>query len=124
MNSKHNQYVRTKKEAYICWPELERELLTPDEILDVRLKSRIMCALIDAREERNISLQDVARMSGVNRSTVTKVAMAATKPSVWTLIRMLRPLGLTLDVVPIPEEERGAAEGPAQQEGALAATQG
>ena len=111
--------------SWIEWtPELERELLTPDEILDVRLKSRIMCALIDAREERNISLQDVARMSGVNRSTVTKVAMAATNPSVWTLIRMLRPLGLTLDVVPIPEEERGAAERPAPQEGALAATQG
>ena len=111
--------------SWIEWtPELERELLTPDEILDVRLKSRVMCALIDAREERNISLQDVARMSGVNRSTVTKVAMAATNPSVWTLIRMLRPLGLTLDVVPIPEEERETAEGSAHQEGTLAAVQG
>ena len=86
--------------------ELERELFSPDERLSGRLMSRVMCALIDAREERNISLQDVSRMSGVNRSTVTKVAMAATNPSVWTLIRMLRPLGLTLDVVPIPKEER------------------
>ena len=111
--------------SWIEWtPELERELLTPDEILDVRLKSRIMCALIDAREERNISLQDVSRMSGVNRSTISKIAMGAANPSVWTLIRMLRPLGLTLDVVPIPEEEREAAERPAQQEGTLAAAQG
>ena len=66
--------------------------------------SRVMCALIDAKTKQNISLRDVAAMSGVNRSTVYNVAMAATNPSVWTLIRMLRPLGLTLDVVPIPEE--------------------
>ena len=115
----------TKCRSWIEWtPELERELFSPDERLSARLMSRVMCALIDAREERNISLQDVSRMSGVNRSTVTKVAMAATNPSVWTLIRMLRPLGLTLDVVPIPEEERETAERPAPQEGALAATQG
>ena len=111
--------------SWIEWtPELERELFSPDERLCARLMSRIMCALIDAKTKRNISLRDVASMSGVNRSTVTKVAMAATNPSVWTLIRMLRPLGLTLDVVPIPEEEREAAEGPATQEGTLAAAQG
>ena len=96
----------TKCRSWIEWtPELERELLTPDERLSCRLDVQIMCALVDAREERNISLQDLASMSGVNRSTISKIAMGAANPSVWTLIRMLRPLGLTLDVVPIPEGE-------------------
>ena len=99
----------TKCCSWIEWtPELEREIFSPDEVLDIRLKSRIMCALIDAKTKRNISLQDVASMSGVNRSTIYNVAMAATNPSVWTLIRMLRPLGLTLDVVPIPDSELSA----------------
>ena len=95
--------------AYSSWiewtPELERELFSPDEILDSRLMSRVMCALIDARREKHIGRQELAAMSGVNRSTISKIAMGAANPSVWTLIRMLRPLGLTLDVVPIPEEE-------------------
>ena len=67
--------------------------------------SRVMCALIDARREKRIGRQELAAMSGVNRSTISKIAMGAANPSVWTLIKMLRPLGLTLDVVPIPDSE-------------------
>ena len=93
--------------SWIEWtPELERELFSPDEILDSALMSRVMCALIDARREKGIGRRELAAMSGVNRSGFSKIAMGAANPSVWTLIRMLRPLGLTLDVVPIPKEER------------------
>ena len=114
--------------TYSCWiewtPELERELLTPDERLSCRLDVQIMCALVDARQEKHIGSRELEAMSGVNRSTISRIAMGAANPSVWTLIRMLRPLGLTLDVVPIPEEERETAERLAPQEGTLAAVQG
>ena len=95
------------------------ELLAPVEILDSRLMSRVMCALVDARREKRIGRQELAAMSGVNRSTISKIAMGAANPSVWTLIRMLtsavKPASLpacavglqgqTLDVVPIPDSE-------------------
>ena len=111
--------------SWIEWtPELERELLTPDERLSCRLDVQIMCALVDARQEKHIGSRELEAMSGVNRSTISRIAMGAANPSVWTLIRMLRPLGLTLDVVPIPEEERETAERLAPQEGTLAAVQG
>ena len=93
--------------SWIEWtPELRAEFFSPDEILNNTLMSQVMCALIDARREKGIGRQELAAMSGVNRSTISKIAMGAANPSVWTLIRMLRPLGLTLDVVPIPKEER------------------
>ena len=111
--------------SWIEWtPELRAKFFSADEILNNTLMARVICALIDARREKGIGRQELATMSGVNRSTISKIAMGAANPSVWTLIRMLRPLGLTLDVVPIPEEEREAAERPAQQEGTLAAAQG
>lgn len=86
-------------------PELERELYTPDEILNNKLQARVMCALIDARHEQNISQRDLEAMSGVKRSTIARLETGMTSPTVSTLIKILRPLGLTLDVVRIPPRE-------------------
>ena len=55
--------------AYSSWiewtPELERELFSPDEILDSRLMSRVMCALIDARREKRIGRQEHNRAASI-----------------------------------------------------------
>ena len=81
--------------SWIEWtPELERELFSPDEILNNNLMASVMCALVDARREKGIGSQELAAMSGVNRSTISKIAMGAANPSVWTLIRMLTSAGL------------------------------
>lgn len=91
-------------------PELERELYTPDEILNNKLQARVMCALIDARHEQNISQRDLEAMSGVKRSTIARLETGMTSPTVSTLIKILRPLGLTLDVVRIPRREPSAVQ--------------
>lgn len=86
-------------------PELEKELYSPDEILNNKLQARVMCALIDARREHSISQRDLEALSGVKRSTIARFETGATSPTVSTLIKMLLPLGLTLDVVRIPDHE-------------------
>lgn len=91
-------------------PELEKELYTPDEILNNKLQARVMCALIDARRECNISQRDLEALSGVKRSTIARFETGATSPTVSTLIKILRPLGLTLDVVRIPQREPSAVQ--------------
>ena len=91
-------------------PELERELYTPDEILNNKLQARVMCALIDARHEQNISQRDLEAMSGVKRSTIASLETGMTSPTVSTLIKILRPLGLTLDVVRIAQREPSAVQ--------------
>ena len=86
-------------------PELERELYSPEEILNNKLQARVMCALIDARQKQHISQRELEAKSGVKRSTIARFETGATSPTVATLIKILRPLGLTLDVVRIPELE-------------------
>lgn len=98
--------VKTNGNGIEWTPELERELYSQDEILSNRLQARVMCALIDARRERNISQRDLEEMSGVKRSTIARFETGATSPTISTLIKMLLPLGLTLDIVRIPKQEK------------------
>ena len=70
--------------TYSCWiewtPELERELLTPDERLSCRLDVQIMCALVDARREKRIGRRVLAAMGGVNRSGFFQGCNGGDKP--------------------------------------------
>lgn len=52
--------------------KLEKKLYSHDEMLNNKLQARVMCALIDARRERNIIQRGLEAMSGVKRSTIAR----------------------------------------------------
>lgn len=74
--------------------------LTPAEQAEVKLNSQILCALIDARNEKKISQKELEELSGVRQPLIARIEKGKTDPQITTVLRILEPLGMTLAVVP------------------------
>jgi predicted XRE-type DNA-binding protein len=86
------------------WETFESELLdvgyiTQDEIDESEARVAIMCALIDARNEKKISQRKLEELTGVRQSVISRMEVGQTSPNVDTLLKVLAPLGKTLAVV-------------------------
>jgi predicted XRE-type DNA-binding protein len=87
------------------WETFESELLdkgyiTQDEVDESEARVAIMCALIDARNEKKISQRKLEELTGVRQSVISRMEVGQTSPNVDTLLKVLAPLGKTLAVVP------------------------
>ncbi len=90
------------KNGFRVWDEeFERELYTSEEIQENNIQAQLMCELIRARQEKNVSQRDLKEMPGIAQSTIARIESGATVPSLTTLIKILAPLGKTLAIVPI-----------------------
>ena len=74
--------------------------LTPAEQAEVKLNAQIICALIDARNNKKISQKELEELSGVRQPLIARIERGKTNPQITTLLRILEPLGMTLAVVP------------------------
>ena len=74
--------------------------LTSTEQAEIKLNAQIICALIDARNEKKISQKELEELSGVRQPTIARIERGKTDPQITTLLRILEPLGMTLAVVP------------------------
>ncbi|MCL2774061.1 MAG: helix-turn-helix domain-containing protein [Oscillospiraceae bacterium] len=73
--------------------------LTPTEQAEIKLNSQIICALIDARNDKKISQKELEELSGVRQPIIARIERGKTDPQITTLLRILEPLGMTLAVV-------------------------
>jgi predicted XRE-type DNA-binding protein len=90
------------------WETFESELIdagyiTQDEIDESEARVAIMCALIDARNEKKISQRKLEELTGVRQSVISRMEVGQTSPNVDTLLKVLAPLGKTLAVVPLEQ---------------------
>ena len=74
--------------------------LTPAELDEIELKVELKGALIEAREKKGISQEQLAEMSGLKQSAIARLETSATSPRLDTLIKVVRPLGYKLALVP------------------------
>lgn len=87
----------------ICgdWDELEKELFTPEEIRESKLRVAIIGELIKARHEQGISQKQLEELSGVKQPVIARMEKGYTSPQIDTLLKVLGALGKTLAVVPL-----------------------
>jgi Trp operon repressor len=93
------------------WDDHEKELLkaghiTQEEIDESEARVAIMCALIDARNEKKISQRKLEELSGVRQAVISRAELGQTSPTIDTLLRVLAPLGKTLVVAPREHTKR------------------
>lgn len=81
--------------------EFMDSLMSPDEILESDLRVQLIDELIGARNEQGISQKKLEELSGVKQPIIARMETGKTSPQVSTLIKILKPLGKTLAVVPI-----------------------
>ena len=85
------------------WETVKAELFTPEEILEIEASAALMGELIEARRRQGISQKQLEELSGVSQPVIARMERGTTNPQVSTLMKVLRPLGLTIRIVPISE---------------------
>lgn len=83
------------------WENVKKELFTPEEIDEIEASAALMGELIEARHKKGISQKRLEELSGVSQPVIARMERGATNPQVNTLLKVLRPLGLTLKIVPV-----------------------
>jgi DNA-binding XRE family transcriptional regulator len=97
MNNKHIGGTWTEHKAEM----LAKGLVTEEELAASKARVVIMGELILARNEQKISQRKLEELSGIRKSTITRMENGQSSPTIDTVLRALAPLGKTLAVVPI-----------------------
>ena len=68
------------------------------DIEEMEALSSIVGAMIEKRNELGISQRELAAMCGIPQSSVARIESYKTTPNLDTLLKLFRPLGLSLTV--------------------------
>lgn len=60
--------------------------------------------MIKAREEKGLSQRDLAKLCGVKQPAIARIESMKSIPQLDTLLKVLIPLGYTLQIVPLSEK--------------------
>lgn len=82
-----------KKDAKAIDPSIEQD------IEEMEVLAAIVSAIIERRNELGISQRELAEICGLPHSSIARIESCTVKPKVETLIKIMRPLGLTLSAV-------------------------
>ena len=69
------------------------------DIEEMEVLAAIVTAIIDRRNELGYTQRDLAVICGLPQSSVAIIEACIVKPNIETLIKIMKPLGLTLSVV-------------------------
>ncbi len=90
----------------VKWEDVKKELekgFTEEDFAEMELEKQIIEATIEARKKANLTQRELSEKSGVVQSAIAKIEKFVRVPQYTTLIKLLRPLGYTLKVVPIED---------------------
>lgn len=68
------------------------------DIEEMEVLAAIVTAIIDKRNELGYTQRELAVICGLPQSSVARIEACIVKPNIETLLRIMKPLGLTLSV--------------------------
>lgn len=74
--------------------------ISPEQKAKIDLDVALIEKLIEIRKEQGLSQQDLAERCGVKQSAIARLEKMNAAPQVSTLLKVLKPLGYTLAIVP------------------------
>lgn len=83
------------------WNEFQKQLFTPQEISESKVRVAIINEMIKAREQNGITQKQLEAMSGVKQPVISRMEKGTTDPQLSTVIKILNSLGKTLEIVPM-----------------------
>lgn len=84
--------------------EYMRTKVSPEMQAEVEFQASLIDKIIEARESKGLSQRELADISGVKQPAIARVESMKSTPQVDTLIKLLVPLGYTLDIVPLRKQ--------------------
>lgn len=88
-------------DASMKWDELNLSALTQGDRDEISLKVKIVGKIIEARKQEGFTQAQLGKCVGIDQAVLARIENNRTDPRLTTLLKILRPLGLTLDVVPM-----------------------
>lgn len=86
------------------WEDFKKEVKAIDpsikeDVEEMEALASIISAIIDKRNELGITQRDLASMCGLPQSSIARIEACIVKPKIDTLLKIMKPLGLTLSPV-------------------------
>lgn len=86
------------------------DVLTAEEKAEIELKVDIIEQIVKAREESGLTQKGLQNLTKVQQACIARLERNRNDPQLTTMLKLLRPLGKTLAVVPINhKDENGEA---------------
>jgi DNA-binding XRE family transcriptional regulator len=70
------------------------------ELEEIKLHTQIVGQIIKARNNKGMTQKDLEQMSGIKQPQIARIEKGTVDPQIKTILRILKPLGMTLAVVP------------------------
>jgi len=87
------------------WEDVKKELnISFEDDDELRLEMEIIEATIEARKKANMTQRELSEKSGIKQPSIAKIEKMKHLPQTTTLLKLLRPLGYTLKVVPLKKK--------------------
>lgn len=88
------------------WEDFKKTAKESNEIVradieEMETLASLVSAIIDRRNALGISQRELAALCGLPQSSVARIEACCVKPNVGTILRIMKPLGLTLSVVSV-----------------------
>ena len=86
------------------WEDYKKDAKSTSDVVkqdveEMEVLAAIVTAIIDRRNELGYTQRDLAIICGLPQSSVARIEACIVKPNIETLIKIMKPLGLTLSVV-------------------------
>lgn len=83
------------------WEDFKKQLKNDNSmqfIEEMETLAIIVSAIIERRRELGYSQRELADICGIPHSSVARIESCSVRPNVETIIKIMKPLGLTLSV--------------------------
>lgn len=87
------------------WNDVKKNItaLSQEDWDEVSLKVKIVGEVMEARKKAGITQSELENLTGIKQTFIARFENNRMDPQLTTVLKLLRPLGLTLDVVPLNE---------------------
>ncbi len=83
----------------------DSERVSPEERELISFQVDLIGKMIEARESKGISQRGLADLSGVKQPAIARIESLKSMPQIDTLLKLLIPLGYTLQITPLCQDK-------------------
>ena len=79
----------------------DEQRVSAEEREAVNFEKSLILKMVEAREAQGVSQRDLSKLSGVKQPAIARMESMKSTPQIDTLLKVLVPLGYTLEIVPL-----------------------
>lgn len=88
------------------WKKLKNDLVLSQEDMNaIELEKDLIRTMIHIREKKGLTQSQLAEMCNVKQPIIARMESSVHSPQIDSLLKILTPLGYTLQIVPMGQKE-------------------